>query len=135
MSKELVQLAPVQLARTGSTEPPRFPPQAQVQLARVQLARVQLARVGSIEPLVRSISPAPEPLFGAPDDPGRATASSLPCASGATELFPFAIALVIPPAGLLIGLLQLTQEDRALGVRIVVVALLAAVVWTLLLTR
>lgn len=53
----------------------------------------------------------------------------------ATEFFPFAIALVIPPAGLLIGLLQLTQEDRALGVRIVVVALLAAVVWTLLLTR
>ena len=53
----------------------------------------------------------------------------------ATEIFPFAIAVVIPPAGLLIGILQLTQEDRNTGVRIIVVALLAAVVWTLLLTR
>lgn len=53
----------------------------------------------------------------------------------AAEIFPFAIAVVIPPAGLLIGVLQLTQEDRDTGVRIVVVALLAAVVWALLLTR
>jgi hypothetical protein len=53
----------------------------------------------------------------------------------ATEVFPFAIAVVIPPAGLLIGILQLTQEDRNTGVRIIIVALLAAVVWALLLTR
>ena len=53
----------------------------------------------------------------------------------AAEIFPFAIAVVIPPAGLLIGLLQLTQDDRNTGVRIIVVALLAAVVWALLLTR
>lgn len=52
----------------------------------------------------------------------------------AAEIFPFAIAVVIPPAGLLIGLLQLSQDDRNLGLRIIVVALLAAVVWALLLT-
>jgi hypothetical protein len=50
------------------------------------------------------------------------------------EIFPFAIAIVMPPAGLIIGLLQMTQEDRGLGLRIVVVALIAAVVWVLLLT-
>lgn len=53
----------------------------------------------------------------------------------ATALFPFAIAVVLPPAGLLIGALQYTQEDKQLGVRLMVVALLAGVAWALLLTR
>jgi hypothetical protein len=50
------------------------------------------------------------------------------------EIFPFAFAIAMPPAGLIIGLLQMTQEDRGLGLRVVVVALIAAVVWVLLLT-
>ena len=51
----------------------------------------------------------------------------------ANAIFPFAIAILLPPAGLLLGLLQLTQDDRGLGVRLVVVSLLAAAVWALLL--
>jgi hypothetical protein len=47
------------------------------------------------------------------------------------ELFPFLIAVLLPPAGLLIGLSQL-QRDRELGIRLIVVAALAAVVWVLL---
>jgi hypothetical protein len=46
-------------------------------------------------------------------------------------LFPFAIAVILPPAGLIIGLAGL-KEDRALGTRLIVVSLLAAVVWVLL---
>ena len=49
----------------------------------------------------------------------------------ATSLFPFAIAIVLPPAGLILGLLNL-QQDRDLGVRLIVVSLLAALVWVLL---
>ena len=52
----------------------------------------------------------------------------------AAQLFPFAIAVALPPAGLLLGLIQFTQEDRELGVRLIVAALLAAIVWLLLLT-
>lgn len=52
----------------------------------------------------------------------------------AAELFPFAIAVLMPPAGLILGAVQYTQEDRALGTRIVLVALAAGVVWVLLLT-
>jgi len=51
----------------------------------------------------------------------------------ASSILPFAIAVVLPPAGLIIGLSQL-QRDRELGVRLIVAALLAAVVWVLLLT-
>jgi hypothetical protein len=51
-----------------------------------------------------------------------------------TTIFPFAIAVFLPPAGLLIGLFQLSQEDRDLGIRLIVVASLALVVWILLLT-
>ncbi len=51
-----------------------------------------------------------------------------------SSILPFAIAVLLPPAGLLIGLLQLTQEDRERGVRIVAVSLLAALLWILLLT-
>jgi hypothetical protein len=46
-------------------------------------------------------------------------------------LFPFAIAVVLPPAGLIIGLVELKQ-DRELGIRLIAVALLAALVWALL---
>jgi hypothetical protein len=47
------------------------------------------------------------------------------------RVFPFAIAVVLPPAGLVIGLAAL-REDRELGIRVMVVAVLAAVVWALL---
>lgn len=47
------------------------------------------------------------------------------------ELFPFAIAVVLPPAGLLLGAVEL-REDRDQGIRLLVVSALAAVVWTLL---
>ena len=49
----------------------------------------------------------------------------------AAGVFPFALAVVLPPAGLLIGLFQL-EQDRALGIRLIVVAIAAAVVWALL---
>ncbi|HEX4668378.1 MAG TPA: hypothetical protein VH275_00180 [Solirubrobacterales bacterium] len=50
----------------------------------------------------------------------------------ATNLFPFGIAVVLPPAGLIIGLLNLQQDNRELGSRLILVSLLAAVVWVLL---
>lgn len=50
----------------------------------------------------------------------------------ASNLFPFGIAIVLPPAGLILGLLNLQQENRDLGIRLIVVSLLAAVVWVLL---
>jgi hypothetical protein len=50
----------------------------------------------------------------------------------AGSLFPFGIAVVLPPAGLILGLLSLQQGERDQGVRLVVVALLAAAVWVLL---
>lgn len=46
----------------------------------------------------------------------------------ATALFPFAIAVVLPPAGAIIGILAL-GTDRELGIRLVVVAVLAALIW------
>ena len=46
-------------------------------------------------------------------------------------IFPFVIAVLLPPAGLLLGLVELRQ-DRELGIRLLAVAVLAAVVWTLL---
>ena len=46
-------------------------------------------------------------------------------------IFPFAIAVVLPPAGLLLGVVEMRQ-DRELGIRLIVVSVLAAVVWTLL---
>lgn len=48
-----------------------------------------------------------------------------------SEILPFAIAVLLPPAGVLLGLVELRQ-DRELGIRLLVVALLAAVVWALL---
>jgi hypothetical protein len=50
----------------------------------------------------------------------------------ASNLFPFGIAVVLPPAGLLLGILNLLQDNRALGIRLILVSLLAAVVWVLL---
>jgi hypothetical protein len=47
------------------------------------------------------------------------------------KAFPFAIAIVLPPAGLVLGLAAL-GESRALGLRVIAVAVLAAVVWGLL---
>ena len=50
----------------------------------------------------------------------------------ASTLFPFGIAVVLPPAGVLLGLLNLQQENRDLGMRLIAVSLLAAIVWVLL---
>jgi hypothetical protein len=50
----------------------------------------------------------------------------------ASTLFPFGIAVVLPPAGLLLGFLNLQQENRELGLRLIGVSVLAAVVWVLL---
>jgi 4-amino-4-deoxy-L-arabinose transferase-like glycosyltransferase len=50
----------------------------------------------------------------------------------ASTLFPFGIAVVLPPAGLLLGLLNIQQDQRDLGIRLIVVSILAAVVWALL---
>jgi uncharacterized membrane protein YqaE (UPF0057 family) len=50
----------------------------------------------------------------------------------ATEIFPFVIAIILPPAGLVLGLAA-TQDDKDLGMRICVVAVVAAVIWAVLL--
>jgi hypothetical protein len=52
-------------------------------------------------------------------------------ASRVSTIFPFVIAVLLPPAGLLLGLVELRQ-DRERGIRLLVVAVLAAVIWTLL---
>ena len=49
----------------------------------------------------------------------------------ANRIFPFAVAVVLPPAGLVLGFVTM-QEDRDQGVRLMVVAALAAVIWILL---
>jgi hypothetical protein len=48
----------------------------------------------------------------------------------AAALFPFAIAVVLPPAGALMGIFAL-DKDRELGIRLILVAVLAALVWWL----
>ena len=50
----------------------------------------------------------------------------------AAEIFPFAIAVVLPPAGLVLALVAL-EEDRDLAVRLGIVAVLAGAVWAFLL--
>lgn len=50
----------------------------------------------------------------------------------ASQLFPFGIAVVLPPAGLILGLLNIQQDEKELGVRLIVVSVLAAVVWAFL---
>ena len=49
----------------------------------------------------------------------------------ATRIFPFAIAVLFPPAGLFLGIVGL-EKERELGIRLIVVSVLAAVVWALL---
>jgi hypothetical protein len=51
----------------------------------------------------------------------------------AGRIFPFAIAVFLPPAGLLLGLAGIQQEQREVGIRLIVVSVLAAAVWALLL--
>lgn len=48
--------------------------------------------------------------------------------------FPFLIAVLMPPAGLILGLIGLQEDDRERGVRLLVVSVMAAVVWALILT-
>jgi hypothetical protein len=50
----------------------------------------------------------------------------------ASQLFPFGIAVVLPPAGLIIGLLNIQQDNKDLGTRLIIVSVLAAIVWVLL---
>ncbi len=50
----------------------------------------------------------------------------------AAEIFPFAIAVLLPPAGLMLGLVA-WGEDRELAVRLGAVSLLASAVWAFLL--
>ena len=50
----------------------------------------------------------------------------------AAWLLPFAIAIVLPPAGFLLGLITLDQ-DRQLGTWVMIVAVAAAGIWALLL--
>lgn len=50
----------------------------------------------------------------------------------ASSLFPFGVAVVLPPAGLILGLLNIQQDDRELGFRLIAVSVLAAIVWVLL---
>ncbi len=52
----------------------------------------------------------------------------------ASGVFPYAIAAALPPAGLILGVFAL-QEDRRQGLRIIGVAIVAAIVWTLILTN
>jgi len=46
-------------------------------------------------------------------------------------VFPFLLAILLPPAGLLIGLSQL-DKDPELGLRLIAVTVLASVVWVFL---
>jgi hypothetical protein len=50
----------------------------------------------------------------------------------AAEIFPFAIAVLLPPAGLVLALVAI-EEDRDLAIRLGAVAVLAAAVWAFLL--
>jgi hypothetical protein len=47
----------------------------------------------------------------------------------ANIIFPFAIACALPPAGVVLGLLSIQQEDRDLGLRLIAVSVIAAAVW------
>lgn len=52
----------------------------------------------------------------------------------ASELFPFAVAAVFPPAGLILALAQIADGERDFGVRLAIAAVLGAVAWVLVLT-
>ena len=49
-----------------------------------------------------------------------------------TEYFPFIIAVVLPPAGLMLALIERQQGDRDKAIRLLVMSLIAAVIWALL---
>jgi len=46
----------------------------------------------------------------------------------ANAIFPFAIAVILPPAGVLLGLVE-RKENRELGTRLIVISFCAAIVW------
>jgi len=48
-----------------------------------------------------------------------------------SEYFPFILAVLMPPVGVLLGAIE-WPKDRELGMRLISVSLLAAVVWALL---
>ncbi len=48
--------------------------------------------------------------------------------------FPFALAVILPPVGVLLGLIALQNDDREAGLRLIGIAVAAAVVWVLLFT-
>ena len=45
--------------------------------------------------------------------------------------FPFVLAVLLPPVGVMLGVVAL-QTDRDQGMRLIAVSLLAAIVWVLL---
>jgi hypothetical protein len=49
----------------------------------------------------------------------------------ANNVFPFAIGCILPPAGLVLGVAAL-EDDRDLGIRLIVVSLIALVIWVAL---
>lgn len=48
-----------------------------------------------------------------------------------TAYFPFALAVLLPPVGVMLGAVAL-QSDRDQGMRLIAVSVLAAIVWVLL---
>ena len=48
----------------------------------------------------------------------------------AAQIFPFAIAVILPPAGLILGFFT-AEEDQEFGVRIMAVAAMALGVWAI----
>lgn len=50
----------------------------------------------------------------------------------ANRIFPFVLAFVLPPAGVILGLLYVQQGDPELGWRLVGAAVLGAILWVLL---
>jgi uncharacterized membrane protein YqaE (UPF0057 family) len=48
-----------------------------------------------------------------------------------TEYFPFILAVLFPPVGVLLGAVE-WPKDRELGMRLISISLLAGVVWALL---
>jgi len=47
--------------------------------------------------------------------------------------FPFVIAVLMPPAGLILGLIGLQEDDRDKGVGLLLISVLAAAVWAFIL--
>lgn len=47
--------------------------------------------------------------------------------------FPFVLAVLLPPAGLLLGLIGLREGDREKGTRLLAVSALALLVWVFIL--